>query len=117
MAIWIRPPVLFARWTNKPLVCVIWAIHFHIDLQRLRIEFAKKVKHKASTLQDVRQVVEETLAQMVARNPLRMDYYKEIFRNHRRLQSRERPRHDRGDVRRAGRPRKQPERGTTPRDR
>ncbi len=48
-----------------------------IDLEKLRDEFAKKVKHKASALEDIRQVVEKKLAQMLARNPMRMDYYKE----------------------------------------
>jgi len=47
-----------------------------IDLERLRDEFAKKVRRKAKALQDIRQVVEDKLAQMVAQNPLRMDYYK-----------------------------------------
>ena len=47
-----------------------------IDLERLRDEFAKKVRRKASALQDIRQVVEDKLAQMVAQNPLRMDYYR-----------------------------------------
>ncbi|MBL8889342.1 MAG: DUF3387 domain-containing protein [Planctomycetaceae bacterium] len=47
-----------------------------IDLEKLRDEFAKKCKRKATALQDVRQIVEEKLAQMLARNPQRMDYYK-----------------------------------------
>jgi len=47
-----------------------------IDLERLRDEFAKKCKRKATAIQDVRQVVEDKLAQMLARNPQRMDYYK-----------------------------------------
>jgi type I restriction enzyme R subunit len=47
-----------------------------IDLEKLRDEFSKKVKRKASALQDIRQVVEDKLAQMIASNPLRMDYYK-----------------------------------------
>jgi type I restriction enzyme R subunit len=47
-----------------------------IDLERLRDEFAMKVRRKASALQDIRQVVEDKLAQMVAQNPLRMDYYR-----------------------------------------
>ena len=47
-----------------------------IDLEKLRDEFAKKVKRKASALQDIRQLVEKKLAQMLAHNPLRMDYYK-----------------------------------------
>src|SRR5207247_3570637 len=34
------------------------------------------VKTKASAVEDIRQVVEKKLAQMLARNPLRMDYYK-----------------------------------------
>src|SRR5579871_2258507 len=48
----------------------------HIDLVKLRDEFAKKVKRKASALQDVRQIVEDKLARMLAQNPLRMDYYR-----------------------------------------
>ncbi|MBL8853991.1 MAG: type I restriction endonuclease subunit R [Planctomycetaceae bacterium] len=47
-----------------------------IDLEKLRDEFAKKCKRKATALQDVRQIVEEKLAQMLASNPQRMDYYK-----------------------------------------
>jgi len=47
-----------------------------IDLEKLRDEFAKRVKRKASALEDIRQVVEKKLEQMLARNPQRMDYYK-----------------------------------------
>jgi type I restriction enzyme R subunit len=47
-----------------------------IDLEKLRDEFAKKVKRKASTFQDIRQIVEDKLASMLQRNPQRMDYYK-----------------------------------------
>jgi type I restriction enzyme R subunit len=47
-----------------------------IDFARLRDEFAKKVKRKHAALQDIRDVVEKKLAQMLAYNPLRMDYYK-----------------------------------------
>jgi type I restriction enzyme R subunit len=47
-----------------------------IDLKKFRDEFAKKVRRKATALQDIREVVEKKLAQMVARNPRRMDYYK-----------------------------------------
>jgi type I restriction enzyme R subunit len=47
-----------------------------IDLEKLRDEFAKKVKRKASAVEDIRQMVEKKLAQMLARNPMRMDYYK-----------------------------------------
>jgi type I restriction enzyme R subunit len=47
-----------------------------IDLEKLRDEFAKKVKRKASAVEDIRQMVEKKLAAMLARNPLRMDYYK-----------------------------------------
>lgn len=52
-----------------------------VDLERLRDEFARKVRHKATTLQDIRDIVEKKLAQMLARNPARMDYqrkYEEI---------------------------------------
>ena len=47
-----------------------------IDLEKLRAEFQKRVKRKASALEDVQEVVRKKLAQMLAHNPLRMDYYK-----------------------------------------
>ena len=47
-----------------------------IDLAKLRDEFAKRVKHKATAIEDIRKLVEEKLAQLLARNPQRMDYYK-----------------------------------------
>jgi len=52
-----------------------------IDLERLRDEFAKKVRRKATAIQDIRDIVEQKLAAMLARNPTRMDYqrkYEEI---------------------------------------
>ena len=52
-----------------------------IDMEQLREEFAKKVRHKATALQDIRNIVEQKLAEMLALNPLRMDYqqrYEEI---------------------------------------
>jgi type I restriction enzyme R subunit len=52
-----------------------------IDIERLRDEFAKKVRRKATALQDIRDIVERKLAQMLVRNPTRMDYqrkYEEI---------------------------------------
>lgn len=45
-----------------------------IDLDKLRDEFAKKVRRKATALQDIRDIVEQKLAAMLARNPMRMDY-------------------------------------------
>ncbi len=47
-----------------------------IDFEKLRDEFASKVRRKHAALQDIREVVEKKLAQMLARNPMRMDYYK-----------------------------------------
>jgi type I restriction enzyme R subunit len=47
-----------------------------IDFGKLRDEFAKKVRRKHAALQDIRDVVEKKLAQMLARNPMQMDYYK-----------------------------------------
>ncbi|MGH3431307.1 MAG: type I restriction enzyme endonuclease domain-containing protein, partial [Thermocrispum sp.] len=47
-----------------------------IDFTKLRDEFATKVRRKHAALQDIRDVVEKKLAQMLARNPMRMDYYK-----------------------------------------
>jgi type I restriction enzyme R subunit len=52
-----------------------------IDLERLRDEFAKKVRRKATVLQDIRDIVEQKLAGMLARNAMRMNYqikYEEI---------------------------------------
>jgi type I restriction enzyme, R subunit len=53
-----------------------------INMEKLRDEFAKKVKRKATLIEDIRQIVEEKLAQMLAANPLRMNYekkYQEII--------------------------------------
>ncbi len=47
-----------------------------IDFGKLRDEFANKVKRKHAALQDIRELVEKKLAQMLAINPMRMDYYK-----------------------------------------
>jgi type I restriction enzyme R subunit len=52
-----------------------------IDLEKLRDEFAKRLKRKATALQDIRDIVEQKLAEMLAQNPSRMDYqrkYEEI---------------------------------------
>jgi len=47
-----------------------------IDLEKLRTEFAKKAKRKATVLEDIRVIVEKKLQQMLRKNPQRMDYYK-----------------------------------------
>jgi type I restriction enzyme R subunit len=47
-----------------------------VDFQRLKEEFARKVKRKALALKDIRDVVEDKLAAMLAQNPERMDYYR-----------------------------------------
>jgi len=47
-----------------------------IDFAKLRDEFAAKVRRKHAAVQDIREVVEKKLAQMLACNPMRMDYYK-----------------------------------------
>jgi type I restriction enzyme R subunit len=62
-----------------------------IDLERLREEFAKKVMRKATTIQDIRDIVEKKLAEMLARNPARMDYqrkYEEIVAEYNREKDR-----------------------------
>jgi type I restriction enzyme R subunit len=62
-----------------------------IDLERLRDEFAKKVRRKATALQDIRDIVEQKLAEMLARNPARMDYqrkYEEIVADYNREKDR-----------------------------
>ena len=53
-----------------------------INMEKLRDEFGNKVKRKATVIEDIRQIVEEKLAQMLACNPLRMNYekkYQEII--------------------------------------
>ena len=62
-----------------------------IDMEKLRAEFAKKVRHKATALQDIREIVEQKLAEMLARNPSRMDYqqrYEEIVAAYNREKNR-----------------------------
>ena len=62
-----------------------------IDVEKLRDEFSKKVSHKATALKDIREIVEEKLAQMLARNPSRMDYqqkYEEIVADYNREKDR-----------------------------
>ena len=62
-----------------------------IDMEKLRDEFATKVRHKATALQDIREIVEQKLDQMLARNPLRMDYqqkYEEIVDGYNREKDR-----------------------------
>jgi type I restriction enzyme R subunit len=62
-----------------------------IDLERLRDEFAKKVRRKATALQDIRDIIEQKLAAMLARNPSRMDYqrkYEEIIADYNREKDR-----------------------------
>ena len=52
-----------------------------IDLEKLRDEFAKKVKHKATAIEDIRALIERKLALLLAQNPTRMNYdikYREI---------------------------------------
>jgi len=46
-----------------------------INFAKLRDEFANKIRRKHSALQDIREVVEQKLARMLAQNPRRMDYY------------------------------------------
>lgn len=45
-----------------------------IDLDKLRDEFAKKIRRKPTAIHDIRTLVEQKLADMLAANPTRMDY-------------------------------------------
>ena len=50
-------------------------------MKKLRDEFAKKVRHKATAIQDIREIIEQKLAELLAHNPMRMDFqqkYEEI---------------------------------------
>ena len=62
-----------------------------IDMGKLRDEFAKRVRHKATALQDIREIIEQKLAEMLAHNPTRMDYqekYEEIVADYNREKDR-----------------------------
>ena len=62
-----------------------------IDMEQLRDEFAKKVRHKATAIQDIREIIEQKLAEMLARNRSRMDYqqkYEEIVADYNREKDR-----------------------------
>ena len=62
-----------------------------VDMEKLRDEFAKKVRHKGTALQDIRDVVEQKLAMMLKLNPSRMDYqqkYEEIVADYNREKDR-----------------------------
>jgi len=62
-----------------------------IDLERLRGEFAKKVQRKATAIQDIRDIIDQKLAEMLARNPTRMDYqrkYDDIIADYNREKDR-----------------------------
>ena len=62
-----------------------------IDMEKLRDEFARKVCHKATALQDIREIIEQKLAEMLARNPTRMDFqqkYEEIVADYNREKDR-----------------------------
>ena len=62
-----------------------------IDFEKLRNEFAKQVRHKATAIQDIRNVVETEAGRNACRNPLRMDYqqkYEEIVADYNREKDR-----------------------------
>lgn len=53
-----------------------------INMEKLRDEFGKRVKRKATVIEDIREIVERKLAQMLEKNALRMNYekkYQEII--------------------------------------
>jgi len=50
-----------------------------VDFDKLRQEFAKRVKRKHAALQDIRDLIETKLQQMLARNPMQMDYYRKYL--------------------------------------
>jgi type I restriction enzyme R subunit len=62
-----------------------------IDMEKLRDEFARKVKRKATAVEDLRALIEHKLALMMRANPERMDYYRkysEIVANYNREKDR-----------------------------
>ena len=83
-----------------------------IDLERLRDEFAKKVRRKATALQDIRDIVEQKLARDAGAQSGAHGLSAQIRGDRRRLQSREGSHDDRGDLPAARRTGEQPRRGT-----
>ena len=62
-----------------------------IDMEELRDEFARKVPHKATAIQDIRESIEQKLSAMLSLNPSRMDYqqkYDEIVADYNREKNR-----------------------------
>ncbi|GEP45871.1 type I restriction endonuclease subunit R [Brevifollis gellanilyticus] len=62
-----------------------------IDMEKLRDEFAQKIKHKAIVVEDLRALIERKLALMMRANPQRMDYhrkYSEIVADYNREKDR-----------------------------
>ena len=62
-----------------------------IDMEKLRDEFVKKARRKATALHDIREIIEQKLAEMLAHNPTRMDYqqkYEEIVADYNREKDR-----------------------------
>ena len=81
-----------------------------IDFEKLRDEFASKVRRKHAALQDIRDVVEKKLAADARPQPDADGLLQEVPGDHRRLQPREGPGDGRGDLRAAGRAGRQPRR-------
>jgi hypothetical protein len=52
-----------------------------IDLDKLRDEFAKKLQRKPTAIRDIRTLLEQSLADMLAKNPTRMDYQQTVNKN------------------------------------
>jgi len=46
-----------------------------LDFERLKQEFARKVRRQHTALKDIQDVIEQRLAEMLRRNPTRMDFY------------------------------------------
>ena len=62
-----------------------------IDMEKLRNEFVREVTHKATAIRDIREIVEQRLAEMLARNPSRMNYqekYEQIVADYNREKDR-----------------------------
>ncbi len=62
-----------------------------IDLERLRDEFSRRVRRRATAIDDIRVIIEQQLGQMLARNPTRMDYqrrYEDIVADYNREKDR-----------------------------
>jgi type I restriction enzyme R subunit len=68
-----------------------------IDMERLKEEFSKKVKRKATVIEDIRKILEEKLAADARAQPATDEFREDVPRDYRCLQRRQGQSEHRGD--------------------